>query len=760
MRLWDAVKSTIIPKWSKRQTTGSFVVQKQWVDTSKLTIDLLDELYLRNGTTHKIVNKLTDDRFDKWFKLKTDNEIFRDTAQFLDSDKKGGLKIISTMTLARNFALRHGYSVIFIAYKDAANDISEPVKNPQSIEYFRVISKRFIKEIVLDEDTMSQTFGQIIGYKLKSDLFDGQVTEIQVHASRTVHVINRNGNDPEGLSMLIPPYNWFNMFDDLGWSIGQSFFRYGSGFPVISVGGWETLPDDQKEDLQAQWQNVTSMTGWVGSSKDTIEFKGAAGRALSPQQYYDAGLSLIATSIDLPKALIEGVNAGQVTGSETNMKQYFQTVSSKQNLEEEPIVENIYGRLIETGQLPRADFEIEWLPLFEETQKEIQEKRKLAAETDKILAETGLRTKLTQEAIESGDLIEIETLNSGQPNNNIETPPSAEPIQPVPTTPETGDKKDAVIKSRREDPLTSKFNQPVFKKMEDKYFKELSGIFKVIEKSVILITKPFFNKNLKDAIGTDLKKLTRGINGIFTLNKKDFPGIIRENITAGVNSGLDSSRTELGMNVRVPQSAINDKRNIIETEHASVVNGIAEDIQKDINVNLGIASLNPPTRFAAIEKLIRDSFSKQAGRLKNGVINEFNSSLNQGNLLGYEASGIVVGKEWVSVVDGTTTDTCLGLNGEVVPIGESFSTGDFAPPANSPPHPCRSSLRSITASEAASLPFKLDSKQIEHKSNQKDFESIEKLKDRELDLLIKKKEVQINKARDKLITELKEGLDE
>jgi len=86
-----------------------------------------------------------------------------------------------------------------------------------------------------------------------------------------------------------------------------------------------------------------------------------------------------------------------------------------------------------------------------------------------------------------------------------------------------------------------------------------------------------------------------------------------------------------------------------------------------------------------------------------GVGNELNSGLNQGNLLGYDESGVVVGKEWVAFVDGQTTETCLSLNGEVVPIGESFSSGDFAPPASDPPHACRSSLRSVTAAEAGTL---------------------------------------------------------
>lgn len=61
--------------------------------------------------------------------------------------------------------------------------------------------------------------------------------------------------------------------------------------------------------------------------------------------------------------------------------------------------------------------------------------------------------------------------------------------------------------------------------------------------------------------------------------------------------------------------------------------------------------------------------------------------------------GFNVDKKWVSVIDDSTTDTCLETNSEVVPLGSLFSNGVMYPPAINPIHPCRSSVILVRRSE-------------------------------------------------------------
>ena len=756
---FDSIKRSF-PKFKKSRSSSSFTTQRMWVDSSTLTDDLYDELYERNGVAHKIVTKLSNDRFDKWFDINTESEDFKKQLELLNSSKKGGLDIRKQFKIARLFAMRHGYSVIYITYNDQAKDISEPLLNPNYIEKIEVIRKTDINKIILDDDENSENFGDIKHYVLNRD-FDGNVgEEVMIHGSRTIHVINDVTKDPRGISLYKPMYNWLNIFDNTAWSIGQSFFRYAGGFPILQVKGWGTLDEERQDEYQNMWANVNSMTGYIMGDGDTVEFKGAEGRALSPKEYFEAGLSLIAAAGDLPYALLIGVNAGAVSGSETNLKDYYSDVSSRQTLEDQPLLEEMYNKLIETGQLTDKEYEIEWIPLFSETQKEMAETSKLEAEAREVMKRTGVITKEFQEDLDNGELIEVE---KEEPEPTAPSPsPGAEVVPGViPTVPEqTEDHKhidaEKRIEKKNGKKLTSTFAEPRFIKLEDVYFKELDKIFKKMEVASIQVAKGFFTDQ-QDAINpNDMVKIKTSINKVFSINKKDISSIVKKNIGNAVDIGIETAEKTLDMNIAVPAAIRNEKIKAITTEHSTVVNTLAEDINKDVIVQLGITSLNPVEGFAQIERLIKDSFSSKKARLLMGVGNENNSALNQGNLAGFEGSGVVVGKIWISVVDGVTTDTCISLNGEVRPIGEAFSTGDYAPPASVPPHACRSSLEPVTAAEAQALGLPLSDEII--KIADRVIRQGQDKKDNQLDLTLKKKEIDVLQQKESLIKKLEEDM--
>lgn len=52
-------------------------------------------------------------------------------------------------------------------------------------------------------------------------------------------------------------------------------------------------------------------------------------------------------------------------------------------------------------------------------------------------------------------------------------------------------------------------------------------------------------------------------------------------------------------------------------------------------------------------------------------------------------------KQWVSVIDDVTTDTCISLHLSRAPIGGTFNGGIKHPPSFPPVHPCRSAIRLV-----------------------------------------------------------------
>jgi hypothetical protein len=61
-----------------------------------------------------------------------------------------------------------------------------------------------------------------------------------------------------------------------------------------------------------------------------FEFKGAQGSALNPEPFFDTNTKQIAKATGIPKCILEGAEAGALTGSEKNDQQYYKKISGIQ----------------------------------------------------------------------------------------------------------------------------------------------------------------------------------------------------------------------------------------------------------------------------------------------------------------------------------------------------------------------------------------------------------------------------------------------
>ena len=78
---------------------------------------------------------------------------------------------------------------------------------------------------------------------------------------------------------------------------------------------------------------------------------------------------------------------------------------------------------------------------------------------------------------------------------------------------------------------------------------------------------------------------------------------------------------------------------------------------------------------------------------------ELGSALEAGNMLGWQASGVVSGKQWLTAGDDLVSDECqMNADQGVIPLDDEFQSGDDAPLA----HPyCRCSVVGITDDQEA-----------------------------------------------------------
>jgi len=329
----------------------------------------------REPIAYLLTFQVAHDIFDKWFEVEPLEEGV-DKEEFDDAVQKVLLELNAkdVFTQAAVFERAYGWSIVALGYRDKAATLKDPLDTPEKIVDLEAYGPPMIVDVEVDEDKNSPRFGLPKIYKVKISKWE----EAEVHYSRVIHFATRLLDHPwKGISVLEPVWDDLTVIRNIAWGMGQTLYRYGSGFPVVTVKG---ATREQLREWAREWGPLTARTSLFKSDKQEIEFKGLAGRALNPEPYYSAIMERISAGSGIPKPMIIGAQAGQLAGSEVNEREYFKLISDCQS-RYEPGVMDLIDRLMKTGQVPDVHYKINWLGGFE-----INPRDQAAAELDKIRA--------------------------------------------------------------------------------------------------------------------------------------------------------------------------------------------------------------------------------------------------------------------------------------------------------------------------------------------------------------------------------------
>jgi hypothetical protein len=205
------------------------------------------------------------------------------------------------------------------------------------------------------------------------------------------------------MSVLEPIYDDDTVWRNIRYNLGETLNRYGSGFPDITAKGASTPKKIDEFLNSAQFKQLRARSIFVHDENTTLEFKGVAGRALDPKSYCDPILESFSTGTGIPTAVMRGAQAGALTGSEVNEREYFKLISDAQS-RYEPAVRQLINALIACGQIQTQvkDYKIVWFGGFElsDTQKaqialnfaQAREKMLNWMMIDEVRAEQGLKS--------------------------------------------------------------------------------------------------------------------------------------------------------------------------------------------------------------------------------------------------------------------------------------------------------------------------------------------------------------------------------
>jgi len=321
----------------------------------------------REPVAHRIVFTVAHDIFDNWFTA-TKVKRTRDTEFDLKVQavlSKLGAKTVFTQ--AAVYERLFGWSIIVLGYADYGASLAASVKDPSEIRDLAAYGgSKQVRVLSFDEDQNrnSPRYGLPNFYTL----YLSQSSPVKVHYSRVIHFATRLLSHPYmGLSALAPVYDDITVLRNERWGMGQTMHRYGGGFPDIELQGADKRKLDEFE-ASNQFESLNARNYFLHNEKQKVEFKGLQGQALNPEPYYTPVMENISAGCGIPLAILRGAQAGALTGSDVNEREYFKVISDNQS-RFEPGVRQLIDALIETGQIPKVPaYEIEWSGGFEVNQ--------------------------------------------------------------------------------------------------------------------------------------------------------------------------------------------------------------------------------------------------------------------------------------------------------------------------------------------------------------------------------------------------------
>lgn len=364
--------------------------------------DTRERIFNRNPFANAAITQMTDDIWGSGFRImpidgaeESSVDALRKAWDEIDRRTQLTIKLKDAWLESAKF----GFGLVFLGFNDAGEELREPVRRARgmTIESAAVRSSRQIKSFQFQDNPELPRFGEIEFYIPYADEI-GKREELRnqqkeegdpIHYTRVLHVVQQTvNNNPRGVSVIDPAYNALRQFDEITWGMSQSYTRWGVGFPVIE----HEMNADKEVELRKDMRfHSRDVNGWlIRKGKATITWNQAP--ITSPKDFLEPAMKVASAALGVPMQLVLGTDAGAISGSETNIKEYYGRVRSKQDNRAKPLVRDLIRRLQEFKVLPDGEYDIEFPdPQFKDEDKEAQVDR-IIAESASMLVEAGILT--------------------------------------------------------------------------------------------------------------------------------------------------------------------------------------------------------------------------------------------------------------------------------------------------------------------------------------------------------------------------------
>jgi len=370
------------------------------VDGRKLhetpTIAKLRYHYRQTPFGGTVVNKPVDDAFKYGYTIH--NDPTDSVAPFLD-------EYVPIYKQARKKARRDGFAVIYYQLRDAAEQYESP-RDVAGINRMRVLTLDHFTQsngtvprtaientpfdgnqldvtdsgLVVVDDLTHPRDEELLGYVIDAEdrvpVGEGVSTRRFLHVDRCQHItvneaVDGNPNkrtfgQHEGESVLTAALHPLEALDKGDWAMGEALFRYSA--PIYGVETPSDYGESEFNEARDALHNLSAASEMVFPPGTEFEvYDGASD--FDPETFYDVLIEEVAAATEFTKSVLLGTQTGTVSGSETDVKNYFNAVEEKRhNAYENDIDEAL--RMVSSWDLTvvptfALGYQIEWEPLFQ-----------------------------------------------------------------------------------------------------------------------------------------------------------------------------------------------------------------------------------------------------------------------------------------------------------------------------------------------------------------------------------------------------------
>lgn len=379
------IADNITKRFSKEDNSTIDITGQENEVEKNIDLEDLRYAYKANPVGWRAINKRSTDPWDKFLEVRADDEVWdeaMDLMKRLDFQKKA-----QELT---KFGLLYGSAALGMGFRErngSEKDMSNKVGSVNDIEYLNVITRRQMADgddafDINEEDFGTEEYGEIQALEIED--------EHKINKDRFIYFRPYSDrNSPEGVSLLRPMHTSLTVFDNVVYGAGQSYYFSGTGFPTLETNG---LSDEKEKEVRNDFlTNIQDRPGMVYDQNDfNFSFKGAEGKALDPRKYLEPMFTILGGALGGSKQVFFGAESGEVSGSRTNLEEYFGDVSSFQKFALTPFVEEFIDRMMEFNILEEKEYEIVWNDMFEKSEEKKAEIAKNKARAFAQFKKSGL----------------------------------------------------------------------------------------------------------------------------------------------------------------------------------------------------------------------------------------------------------------------------------------------------------------------------------------------------------------------------------